>query len=261
MKLLRIIICLAFFLVSVDVFSIELDHSKVSVLQNATPPRGDISDYRFGFGVGYSLYATNQMDYKITRNFGEFNELITSYQGGFSKVVNRDFEWGLQFRHGHLMTLKSENTQGSTCDFDDLQFNIDYSLNHNAGLRNGNFTLNTRIGLGGTMFRSRYFLTNPETMLITKTIASVGYDGQMPAGLVQKEKQKAIIGNLGIVLGFRLGNNLTLYWETTTNISTSNKMSGNLAKKSWIPPDGYLFTGVGLYVNFGRSNQIGCPRF
>jgi hypothetical protein len=262
LKLARVLICFAFLIVSIDVFSIELENNKLSISQNASPRRGDISDYRFGGGAGYSLYISNQMDYKITKDFGEFNELIYSYHGGISKTLGRDLEVGVQFRHGQLMTLKSEDTQGSTCDFDDLQFNLDYSLNHNVGLTDGKYTFNARIGLGGTMFRSRYFVTNPETQLITKTIASVGYNGQMPAGRVQNEKQKAIIGNIGMVLGMRLTNNLTLYWETTTNISTSNKMSGNLYKRSWIPPDGYFFTGIGLYINFGgQSNKIGCPRF
>ena len=69
-----------------------------------------IEDFRFGGGVGYGFYVTNQMDYVITTNFGEFKELIPSYFGSIYKSLNRNFEVGLQFRNGHLLTLKSENT-------------------------------------------------------------------------------------------------------------------------------------------------------
>lgn len=263
LKAARFFIFVGLFFISSEVFSFELSSVSDTKKSSTQVRRLDFSDFRFGGGAGYSLYATNQMDYKITRNFDGMSELIYSYHGGFSKVVNSNFEWGLQFRNGHLMTLKSENTQGSTCDFNDLQFNVDYSLNNNAGLNKGNFTANARIGLGGTIFRSKYFVTDPEAEIVTRTIASVGYNGEILSVRDQKEKQKAIIGNIGAVLGFRLNSYFSLYWETTLNLSTSNKMSGNLMKRSWIPTDGYFFSGVGLYVNFGngKSNRLGCPKF
>jgi hypothetical protein len=222
----------------------------------------DIEDFRFGGGVAYSLYLTNQMDYQITTNYGEFKELIPCYFGSINKVISDRWEMGLEYRNGHLLTLKSQNTQGSTCDYQDLQFNIDYSFNGNAGLTNGRFTVNGQIGLGAINFRSKYFTVNTKTKSIDKIFSSVGYSGEIKTSKDQAEKQNAIIGNFGLVLGMRVTNNINLFWQNTVNISTSNKMSGNLHKRSWIPPDGYFFTGIGLYINITqRKGRLGCPKF
>lgn len=224
--------------------------------------RWDWEDIRIGGGVGYGFYLSNQMDYAITTNFGNYTELIPSYQGGVYKTLNKSMEFGLQYRHGHLFTLKSENTQGMDCDFDEGQFNFDYSLNHNAGLHNGNFTANAQLGLGVTSFKAKYYAVDPVSESLKEIFSSIGYNGSIVSAKDQPNRQLSIIGNVGLVLGFRISQHVSLYWENTVNISTSNKMTGNLFKKSWIPPDGYYFSGISLYINFGsRGNQLGCPKF
>ncbi len=221
-----------------------------------------IDDFRFGGGVGYGLYVTNQMDYEITTNFGDFKELIPSYFGSIYKVVNKDFEVGLHYRNGHLLTLKSENTQGSTCDFNEGQVLLSYSLNRNADLQKQALTYNVQIGLGLTQFRSKYFTVNVAQEKIDKIYASVGYNGEIVSSKDQKEKQLAVIGNLGFHIGLRINRTFSLYFENTVNISTSNKMSGNLHKKSWIPPDSYFYSALGLYIRITpKRGQIGCPKF
>lgn len=226
------------------------------------PKQSYLEDFRFGGGVGCGFYLTNQMDYAITMNYGSFKEIIPSYFGGIYKVINDDFEAGIQFKSGHLLTLKSENTQGSTCDFNEGQLQVNYSFNHNVGLTKGKHTINAQIGLGATQFRSKYFTVDPTTKVIDVVYSSVGYEGSIITVKDQANKQVAVIGNFGIVLGYRLFKGVSIYWENTVNISTSNKMSGNLHKKSWIPPDSYFFSGVGLYINISPNRgKIGCPKF
>ncbi len=225
--------------------------------------RFDISDFRFGGGVGYGLYVTNQMDYTITRNFGDYKELIPTYFLSVNKQINDDIEVGLEYRHGHLMTLKSENTQGAYCDFNDAYAMVNYSFNHNVGLTESNFTFNLQMGLGATSFRSKYFLTNIITESEDKVVSSVGYEGQINSGKDIKAKPTAMIGSLGFNMGYRLNRSVCLYWSNTINVSTTNQMTGNLFKRSWLPPDSYFYSSVGVYFNLsgGKRGYLGCPRF
>jgi hypothetical protein len=124
------------------------------------------------------------------------------------------------------------------------------------------FTVNGIFSLGVTNFRSKYFTVDPLTKNESRPVASVGYNGAVKSGKDQLERQTALIGNLGFALGYRFTKNFSLYWENTFNLSASNKMTGNLHKKSWIPTDGYFYSSVGLYIRFGtRRNMLSCPKF
>lgn len=221
-----------------------------------------LEDFRFGGGVGYGLYVTNQMDYEITTNYGDFKELIPTYFGAIYKKVNPSLEMGVQGRFGGLLTLKSENTQGTSCDFNELQFSAIYSFTRDVAMQRRSYTVNGIFSLGVTNFRSKYFTVDSITQREFQPVASVGYNGAIKSGKDQLERQTALIGNIGVALGYRLTKNFTVYWENTFNLSASNKMTGNLHKKSWIPTDGYLFSSVGIYVNFsGSRGKISCPKF
>lgn len=221
-----------------------------------------LEDFRFGGGVGFGLYVTNQIDYTITTNFGPFKELQNHYTLGVFKVLNEDFEAGFHYRNGHLLSLKSENTQGTSCDFDEVQFQVNYSLNHDVGMTSGRYTINAQAGLGANRFRSMYFLVDPKLEQLTEVVSSAGYENSIISRKDEANKVTTLIGNLGVVLGYRLSQNFMLYWENSLNMSVSNKMSGNLFKRSWLPPDSYFFSGLGLYINFtsGRD-KLGCPKF
>jgi hypothetical protein len=254
-KVIRYIVVFIFLIHSLNVVAISLPAA-----------RGGkgwyLEDFRFGGGVGNAFYLSNQMDYAITRNYGAFDEVRPTYFGAIYKAINDDFEMGFHYRHGSMQTLKSENTQGSQCDFDEAQFNVAYSFNHNIRLTESRFTVNGTIGLGGTYFKSMYFTVDQDAKEIDEIYASVGYGGSTLSRKDQAKKQAAVIGNFGVSLGFRLFKNMTLYWENNVNISTSNKMSGNLHKRSWIPPDGYFFTGIGLFINITPSRgRLSCPKF
>lgn len=219
-------------------------------------------NFRFGVGAGNAFYLTNQMDNVITRNYGVFDEIRPTSILAIYKAINEDWEIGLNYRSGGMQTLKSEYTQGSQCNFNEIQFIIAYSFNHNINLTNSRFTANGQLGLGGNYFKSRYFEVYQDNKAIGTYFSTVGYNGVLKGSKNQNEKQAAIIGNFGITLGFKLLKNLSVYWENNVNISTSNKMSGNLHKRSWIPPDGYFFTGIGLFINITPSRgRLSCPKF
>lgn len=221
-----------------------------------------IEDFRFGGGVGYGLYVTNQMDYEITTNYGSFKELIPTYYAGVYKNVNRNIEMGVQARFGKLLSLKSQNTQGTYCEFNDAQFSFVYSFNNNVAMDKKPFTVNGIFSLGVINFRSKFFTVNQSTLQEGNIISAVGFGNSIKTGKIQPERQTALIANLGIALGYRLNYTFSLFWETTYNMSSTNKLSGNLLKRSLIPPDGYLYSSVGLFIRFkGKRGQLGCPKF
>ena len=220
-----------------------------------------IEDFRFGAGVGFGLYVTNQLDYKITTDYGDFKELIPTYFGAIYKKVGDNLEIGAQARFGSLFTLKSENTQGSRCDFNELQLSAVYSFTGDVSMQQKKVTVNGVLGLGLINFRSKYFTVNTRTQQEAVVYASVGY-GDIGANKAQLERETALIGQTGIAIGYQFSDALSAYWETTYNMSSTNKMSGNLFKRSLIPPDGYLYSSVGIFVRFGsKRGQLSCPKF
>ncbi len=220
-----------------------------------------IEDFRFGAGVGLGLFVTNQMDYHITTNFGDLKEFIPTYFGAIYKKVNPNLEVGVQGRFGSLFTLKSENTQGSRCDFNEVQLSAVYSFTKDPAMEYNKFTFNGIVGLGFTNFRAKYFTVNTRTQREALVVASVGYGNKDSKGF-QAERQTAFIAHTGISVGYRLNNLASLYWEATYNMCSSNKLSGNLLKKNFYPQDGYFYNSIGIYIRFGsKRGQLSCPKF
>lgn len=239
--------------------SISSNSVAFNILPSANFPV--IEDFRFGAGVGFGLYVTNQMDYQITTNYGDFKELIPTYFAAIYKKVGDNLEIGAQARFGSLFTLKSENTQGSRCDFNELQISAVYSFTKDPDMAYNKFTVNGIFGLGLTNYKAKYFTVNTKTQQEDVVYASVGY-GDIGARRTQRERQTSFLGHTGIAIGYKLNKNVSLYWETTYNMSTCNKMTGNLFKKSLIPPDGYLYSSVGIFVRFGNNHgRLSCPKF
>lgn len=236
-------------------------------LLNPAPYVSGLDGWRFGFGLGYAIYLGDQMDFVLTRNFGEFKELRTNITLGAYKIKNQENEWGFVFKHGSFQTLKSANTQGIQCDYNELQMMFQYSLNENVGLNAGPFTCNIQLGFGAMSYKSMYFTVNPNFQSIDVIQSSVGYGLGSAKDLNGKEmahipgKKIAFLGNVGVNLGFKVGRSLILYFENSFQASMSNKLSGNLSKISVIPPDCYFYTGFALYYRFGGSiSRLGCPK-
>ncbi len=228
----------------------------------------NLDGWRFGVGAGYAFYLGDQMDTKLTLNYGDFNELKTNLTLSAYKQLDQEREWGLVLKIGAFQSLKSNNTQGIECHFQELQSNWQKTLNDNVDLLGKPATINVQYGFGVMYFKSQYFSVNPNYQTIDYVISSVGYGfedytdkfGQDLVNLPNK-KFTAVV-NLGLNLGIRITRNISLYWENSIQVSTSNKLSGNLAKQSLVPPDGYFYSGVNLFYKFGMAGgRLTCPKF
>lgn len=227
---------------------------------NAINGRG--GDLRFGGGLGYTFYLGNQMDYSLTSGFGNFDEYRVGQSVGFYKPINNKWELGGFFRNTSMLTLKSKNTQGLECIFQDLQFSAQRSFNDNIDLSGEKFTINAQFGLGLILFQSRYFTVNPITgnEITNFSTIGLGYQDGFNGTKNMPNKMAGITGCAGINFGFRVSRNINLYLENNLNLTTTNRLSGNLYKRSWIPTDGYWYSGVAVYIRLGR-NADACPRF
>ncbi len=222
--------------------------------------------WRIGGGFGTALYIGDQMDFKLTRHYGVFNELRTNLTLGAYKYVSFNHEYGFVYKHGGFQTLNTNNTQYIECFFDEIQMNFQKSLNGDVGMHGGRFTCNLQYGFGVMYFKSRFGKVDPYTKDYRDLISSVGYGFFGRKDLKGKalndiyNKKFAALLNVGLNLGFKLNRNLAMYWENSFQISLSNKLSGNLNKTSVIPPDCYFYSGISVFYSFGSgASRLGCP--
>jgi hypothetical protein len=119
------------------------------------------------------------MDMKVTLKYGEFHELRPNLTLSGYKQIKSDMDWGLVLKLGSFQSLKSGNTQGVQCNYQEIQSNWQKSLNDNvnmAAIRN-RFTANVQFGIGLIYFKSKYFVLNPNNLTedATSICSSVGY--------------------------------------------------------------------------------------
>lgn len=224
-------------------------------------------EWRIAIGAGYAFYAGNQREYtNIVWGYGQITELQPNFTLEVFKQINDYFEVGGRYTLGHMQGVNLRNNLGYECEFNEVSANLQYSINENIALNNGPFTFNVQAGLGLIHFQSQFFEVSPVTKQITTVYSAVGY-GDLYKNSVAVTRQEpdrvlAPIGNIGLNIGFRLGSQIHLYWNNNLSVSTTNKMSGNLFKKSKIPPDGYLYTGLALSIRLGAgAARYGCPKF
>lgn len=257
-------------LFSVMVFSKELDINK-PLGMNSTQKYETKGSVRLGASTGVNLYVGYQMDYQLTRNFGEINELKLGYGLGVYRTMNNNWESGLTLKQGTFSSLKSNNTQGIMGNFNEMQINFQKSLNNNILLDVASLTFNLQLGFGGIYYQSQYFYTDPRKQSITQIASSVGYgytgEGEFRAQKFYNipDKKIAIVGNIGFNIGYRLTGNMMLYFENIYSQSTSTKLSGNLIMDTKVPPDGIFYSGMSLYLNLGKKigsfGRNSCPRW
>lgn len=248
-------------------FSITLKAGEINNLGTTKlTPHSPLDGWRLGVGLGYAFYLGDQMDYTLTRHYGDFHELRPNLTIGGFKQLNQDKEWGLVMKFGSFQTLKSSNTQGIQCNYQELQSIWHRTLNDNIDLNQKRVTVNVQYGIGLTYFKSMYFAVNPNFLTITEKLSTVGYGYEDRSDFKGKKyvdipnKKLAVIGNLGISLGFKISKTVNLYWENSIQVSSSSKMSGNLVKTAKIPPDGYFYSGISVYMRFGvGGGRLGCP--
>jgi hypothetical protein len=266
-KGLIIVILMCF---SLLVYSNEFGMNKPLGL-NSIQKYGTKGSTRLGISTGVNLYVGYQMDYQLTRNFGEINELKLGYGLGVYRTMNNNWESGLTLKQGSFSSLKSNNTQGIMGKFNEIQFNLQKSLNENILLDVASLTFNVQFGLGAIQYQSQYFYLDPKKQSITQIASSVGYgytgQGEFRAQKFYNipDKKIAIVGNIGFNIGYRLSGNMMLYFENIYSQSTSTKLSVNLIMDTKVPPDGIFYSGLSLYVNLGKKvgsfGRNSCPRW
>jgi hypothetical protein len=260
------------FLLLLQSFLLAADNGKdinkyTGLLMPENVQRFKAEDWRIGLGAGFAFYVGNQRSFtEITTKFGQFTEFRPSFVVEVFKRIDTHFEIGGRFINGRSEVLKSKNTLGVRNDFNDFQFNVQYSINDNIDLSASPFTFNAQAGLGLIYFSSKFFEVDPVRKIEDRVLSAVGYgDLYRNSSVVTRQipdKQLVPIGNLGFNIGARLSPVIALYWQNNLSLSLTNKMSGNLFKRSQIPPDGYFYTGLLLSFRLGTgANRYGCPKF
>ncbi len=250
------IVFIAYFLTSLSFLAI-VGNTKA---QSSTFKGKGISQYRFGVGIGNSFLTTKGMDFRITTDVEEFYELQPTGHVSIHRLLNKSTsEFGLVFRHGEVRTILKNGRFGSKCIFDELQLNYQKSLNENASLNRGRFTYNLVLGLGLINFKSKYFVIIDDSIK-QNTISSIGYP-RTDWEVFQLNRQNALIGNIGFSIGCRITKHFSLYWENSFNLVTTTKMKGSLFPDRGGLADGYLYTGIGIYLRLKPPlNKLRCPR-
>ncbi len=220
-----------------------------------------IGGIRFGGGVGYSLYTGNQMDQKISFSTRGKSELNLGSTLQMHVAINDKYEIGIKYLTTSLWSFKSKDQLGLSAEIEELGLILQRSLNDNIKINDDRFTFNVFAGVGACRFKSAFYdFSNPNL-----PFTSVGYGNNATVtgiSLPEKLVQPILIG--GFSIGFRMTEFMTIYFENSFSTTNSNKISGNLFRKNAIPPDGYTFHALTLYLNLYKSRdsrRIRCPRF
>jgi hypothetical protein len=220
-----------------------------------------IGGIRIGGGVGYSLYTGNQMDQNISFSTRGKSELNLGNTLQMHVAINDKYEIGIKYLTTSLWSFKSKDQLGLSAEIEELGLILQRSLNDNIKINDGRFTFNVFAGVGACRFKSAFYdFSNPYL-----PFTSIGYGNNATVSgisLPEKLVQPILIG--GFSIGFRMTDFLTIYLENSYSTTNSNKISGNLFRKNAIPPDGYTFHALTLYLSLYKSRdsrRIRCPRF
>jgi hypothetical protein len=228
-------------------------------------PLAQVKGIRFGGGVGYSLYTGNQMDQKISFSTKGKSELNLGSTLQLHFAINDKYELGIKYLTTNLWSFKSKDIYGLHAEIDELGIILQRSLNDNIKINDGRFTFNVFAGVGACQFKSAFYDFSVPYTSSNFPITSIGYGSQPTTSgisLPNKLIQPILIG--GISVGVRINNFTTIYFENSFSTTNSNKISGNLYRKNAIPPDGYTFHAITVYLNYYKSNRpsrIRCPKF
>ncbi len=222
-----------------------------------------LEGFRVGAGIGYNIYLGTQMDEKISLNTYGKSELGKGYNIQAYKAINNSSEIGFRYLNTNIWSFLSANTLGINADINEFLVVYQKSINNNIEIDGSRVTVNAVLGLGASYYKSIFYVIDPE-LLIFSPLSSVGYgDIKTSTNLKINDKQITPILLGGINIGFRINRLITLYFENSFSISTTNKISGNLLRKSNIPPDVYSYHAISIYINYlkySRVPKIKCPK-
>jgi hypothetical protein len=223
-----------------------------------------LSTIRVGAGIGGSIYVGNQMDENIS--FSTYNKSEVNIGNHFElyKTINNNNEIGFRYLATDLWSFKSNNTLALNAEINEFAFIYQRSLNNNSNIDLEKFTINAVGGLGACYFKSAFYDINIENRSFSP-FSAVGFGNiATKSGNVIPEKEVAWLAILGFNVGYRVNNYMSVYFENTLTLSNTNKISGNLFRKSNLPPDGYFYSAFTVYINyvsFKNHKRVKCPKF
>lgn len=226
---------------------------------------GQVIGVRVGGGLGLSLYTGNQMDDKISLSTRGVSELNQGKTLQVHVAINDRYELSAKYLATSLWSFKSKDMLGLSADVEEVGCMLQRSLNDNIKIDDRPYTINVFAGIGACQFRSAFYDYSIPNNVANVPISSIGYGNAATiSGRSLPEKLIQPILICGFSIGFRLTSFMTVYFENSFSTTNSNKISGNLFRKNSIPPDGYTFHAITLYLNpykFGSSRRLGCPKF
>lgn len=220
---------------------------------------------RLGVGVGGSLYLGTQMDEEISLSTYNKSEVNLGYNFQVYKSINDKSELGFRYLNTSLWSFKSNNELALNADLQEFSILYQRSLNNNINLDGSRFTFNLLAGLGLCYFRSAFYnIINPEDGF-TVPFTAVGYGNITTInGQNISDKLLQLLFIEGFNIGYRISPRFSIYFENSLSFTNSNKLSGNLLRKSNIPPDGYTYHALTIYINYSQyfsAKKMKCPKF
>ena len=213
-----------------------------------------------GGGCGFTFYSGNQRGSSLPFVEKGYSEFRPSYFLELNKELSSAKEFGVKFMHAQFLTAKHSDISiyAMRGEFEELSFNFHKSINDNVDLASGCFTYNVIYGLGVINFRSMMFTIPTKENPTQNMLSSVGYSpGYGDAYIINR--LYAGTANLGFEIGARLNSHVLVYFENVFTLCSTTKLSGNLYRISYLPPDAYFFSGIGIYYRM-PSQRLGCHK-
>lgn len=239
----------------------------------------DLLGLKDGWFVGFDGGATLFYgDVALYDNFPKPSDLKKSMGGGVSLLGGKKFKFGLaaeiQLFKG---TLKGEKQAANlyqryfTSDLLGYSVSAKYNLSQlmfrekNDRRFFNRLAVYVNVGAGQTFFRSRlYKLANNNKWYLENvsgfTTAGIDSAGAKSSAGIVTDKVKtvsSIIIPVGAKVNFKLNANTDLFLDVSYVTVFSDQLDAWV--RTWTHKDRYLYTGVGLMYNFGKSEGNDIP--
>ncbi len=225
-----------------------------------------ILNSRIGIGTGINLYTGTAGDAKITFAKGNYSELKNATDFFVLTKLNSKWDVGFRYTQGHLWSF-FVNSQILAFEAHTQDIQIIANRDITPAFFNGyQFSLEALFGAGFANFQSKMYSTDPSVSAFS---TSIGYGrNETNAAGIQLHQASTIntfLISTGLKLNYHIHSLVNIFWESRLNLTSTGKLSGNMFRKSNIPPDAFWSNLIGLEFSLGRnknnSKRISCPRF
>jgi hypothetical protein len=221
---------------------------------------------KIGIGTGLNFYVGSAGDGKITAKQGNYTELKNATDIFILTKLNATWDIGLRYTESHLWSLFANNEiLAFESHAKDIQVIANKEITPN--FMNGTpFNLEAIFGLGFAKYHAKMYSTDKN---INNFSTSIGYgrNETNAEGVIIHEasERNTFLMSSGLKLNYNLFSKFNLFLESRINLTTTSRFSGNMYKKSSIPPDAFWSNLIGIELSLGQrgnsSKKIGCPRF